>query len=100
MDEKAIAQKLISLAQLDIDTSHAYLQAIEQIDIPLVREQLTNFLIDHERHILDLAPLIIQMDGEPPQYKKDLKGYVIEGMTALRSLTGTAGALKAMRMNE
>jgi demethoxyubiquinone hydroxylase (CLK1/Coq7/Cat5 family) len=29
-----------------------------------------------------------------------LKGYLIEGFTALRSMTGTEGALKAMRTNE
>lgn len=29
-----------------------------------------------------------------------MKGVLLEGMTALRSATGTEGALKAMEMNE
>jgi rubrerythrin len=100
MEEQTIAKRLIALAQLDIDAVHAYTQAIEEIDLPKVRDELEGFCADHLRHIDELSALIISMDAEPPQYKKDFKGYLIEGMTALRSATGTAGALKAMRMNE
>ena len=36
----------------------------------------------------------------PDSSGRDLKGVLIEGLTALRSVTGTLGALKAMRTNE
>ena len=91
---------LKALMQLDIDAVHAYTQAIESIQHDGVRERLTAFRTDHERHITDLSDCIIRLGGQPPQRKRDFKGFLIEGFTAMRSLTGTEGALKAMRSNE
>ena len=100
METNKISESLISLAQLDIDAVHAYEQAIEKIGVDHVREQLIQFRNDHQRHVTELSPLISRLGGQPPEFKKDFKGYLIEGMTALRSVTGTEGALKAMKTNE
>lgn len=100
MSNKEIAQKLGSLVQLDIDASHAYGQAIEKIDVPSIRTQIGEFRKDHERHITDLSSLIRDLGEKPPEYSRDFKGFLIQGMTALRSVTGIEGALKAMRTNE
>jgi hypothetical protein len=35
-----------------------------------------------------------------PEFSRDLKGLLLQGFTRLRSVTGTAGALRAMRGNE
>jgi hypothetical protein len=40
------------------------------------------------------------LGGEPVELGRDLKGVLLEGLTALRSVTGTLGALRAMKMNE
>jgi rubrerythrin len=100
MDEQTIAKRLIDLAQLDIDAVHAYTRAIDQIDLPEVRDQLVAFCADHIRHVDDLSTLIISMDAEPPEYQQDFKGDVIERATALGDAIGTVDALNAMRKNE
>jgi uncharacterized protein (TIGR02284 family) len=91
---------LISLAQLDIDDSHAYRQAIEHVKEEPIRSRLNEFRADHERHIQTLSQMIRKYGGEPPEYSLDFKGYFLTGYTALRGITGTEGALKAMHTNE
>jgi uncharacterized protein (TIGR02284 family) len=100
VDDQKLVKNLGSLAQLDIDAVFAYSQAIDGIDVPSVREQLVSFRSDHERHISDLSAIIRRHGGEPPEHARDFKGFLIEGFTAIRSMTGTEGALKAMQSNE
>jgi hypothetical protein len=40
------------------------------------------------------------MGGTPPDPSPDFKGFLIQGFTAIRSATGTEGALRAMELNE
>ena len=93
-------KRLKKLCQLDIDAARAYQQAIEKIDFAEIREQLIAFRADHERHIANLSEAVQRLGGEAPKRSPDVKGYLLEGFTALRSITGTEGALKAMRSNE
>lgn len=99
-DNKVLCDHLISLVQLDIDAVHAYSHAIDRIDIQEIKTELTRFRGDHEQHVRDLSPIIQRLGGEAPEFKPDFKGYFIQGMTALRSITGNEGALKAMKTNE
>jgi len=91
-----LATTLSKLIQLDIDAVYAYEQAIEHIDIPRVQSHLRTFQRDHERHILELSDFVLGLGEAPPERARDFKGFLIEGFTALRSLAGTEGALKAM----
>lgn len=100
MTNQEIADKLSSLVQLDIDAAHAYGQAIEKADAPEVREHLMRFRDDHNNHVHELSRIIREIGGMPPDYSWDFKGFLIEGFTALRSITGTDRALKAMKTNE
>jgi rubrerythrin len=100
MDNKEMADNLGSLYKLDIDASRAYGQAIEEIEHADIRMKLSEFRNDHERHIDELAAAIRELGEVPPERSPDFKGYLIEGFTALRSKTGTEGALKAMQGNE
>lgn len=101
-DTTAFVDELNDLIQLDFDAVQAYQQAIDRIerDDAEVRADLERFRADHERHITDLGAAIRALGHEPKEVGRDLKGVLLEGMTALRSATGTLGALKAMRMNE
>jgi uncharacterized protein (TIGR02284 family) len=99
MDSSTI-KKLNSLIQLDIDASQAYGKAIEHVDVPDIAAKLRMFRGDHERHIDELSNLVAGYGGKPPERKADIKGVLIEGFTALRSIGGTDGALKAMETNE
>lgn len=97
---KDVAQHLNELIQLDFDASRTYEQALEQVDDALVREDLEQFRADHERHIVELTRVVEELGGEAEEVGRDVKGVLLESMTKLRSMTGTLGALKAMRVNE
>ena len=100
MDNKEIAKRLSSLAQLDIDAVHAYKEAIERVEDPQVRENLVRYREDHERHVSELSAEISRLGETPPEFSVDFKGFFIQGFTSLRSMTGTEGALNAMHTNE
>lgn len=88
------------MIQLDVDAVHAYDQAIEKIDDLEIRNQIASFRDDHQRHVDELSDYLRRNSLEVPERTRDLKGLLIEGFTALRSVTGTEGALKAMKSNE
>ncbi len=100
MDNREICKKLSSLVQLDIDAIHAYKEAIEKAEDPEVREHLSLYRDDHERHVTDLSAEIRKLGETPPEFSPDFKGFLIQGFTSLRSATGTDGALNAMHTNE
>lgn len=100
VDAAEAAKKLNTLVQLDIDATFAYTQAIDEIDVPAIRDQLLKFREDHNRHIQELSGAVREMGQKPPEYSRDFKGFLIEGMTRLQSAMGTNAALKAMETNE
>lgn len=100
MEKRDIIKTLESLAQLDMDAWHAYGQAIEKSEDIGVRHKLEKFRADHERHISELSEAIRKLGVEPPNFSRDFKGFLIEGWTVLRSVTGVQGVLAAMQTNE
>lgn len=97
MNEEACS-KLNDLIHLDIDAIHAYRQAIDACTVAEVRDNLTAFMGDHERHVAELQGAVRALGGVPAE-GKDLKGFFIEGFTAIASM-GDQSALMAMRANE
>lgn len=100
MDKQAVAKQLKKLMQLDIDAVRAYEQALDHIKIAALHTAISQFRDDHQRHITELSAAIRELGEEPPTISPDLKGLLIEVFTTLRSVTGTEGALKAMKSNE
>lgn len=100
MDDSAVASVLESLAQVDADAWFAYGRALDAIDEPKIRRRLRVFRSDHRRHVEELGREIRRLGGTPPDLARDAMGVAIEGYTALRGATGTAGALHAMKTNE
>lgn len=100
MTNEDMIANLNSLIQLDMDAVQAYEQALDHIDMMMIRIQISDFRDDHQAHIRNLSALVHALGGNPTEYSRDLKGFLIEGFTALRSVTGTEGALKAMQSNE
>lgn len=100
MDTQSVVKLLSDLAQLDIDAIEAYDQALKNIDEPIIHTSISSFRDDHIKHVDDLAEKIIALGATPPNRSKDIKGFIIKGFTAIRSSTGTEGALKAMQTNE
>jgi uncharacterized protein (TIGR02284 family) len=100
MLHEKIVGTLNALIQLDYDAIQAYDRAIAKIETEMIKRDLESFRRDHERHIIDLSDCIRELGGVPEELGRDFKGVLLEGLTALRSVTGTAGALKAMKTNE
>ncbi len=100
MANEEMVKNLNSLLQLEIDAVHAYGEAIKNIDDAVIKGRITDFQGDHQKHITDLSEVVHKLGGTPPGYSLDFKGFFIQGFTAIRSATGTVGALKAMETNE
>jgi rubrerythrin len=100
MDQGELVDKLKSLFHLDVDAVHSYNQAIKNMDVADYRKQLSMFRDDHERHVKEISERIRALGDTPPDYSRDFKGFFLEGFAAIRSSSGTEGALNAMRSAE
>ena len=92
--------KLRELAQLDVDAIGLYEAAVERVDVPLIRDRLSEFRIDHQRHVQDLNAAITRLGGSDLPRSPDLKGTVLRGFTAVTSMIGNHAALLGMMGNE
>jgi hypothetical protein len=97
MNDEAVAT-LNDLIHLDVDAIHAYRQAIDACTVAEIRDQLLAFEGDHRRHVTELEGAVRALGSEPVQ-GQDLKGFIIEGFTAIAS-RGDRSALLVMRGNE
>jgi uncharacterized protein (TIGR02284 family) len=93
-------ERLNGLIQLDVDAAEAYGQAIKHVKYDDIHKKFVEFQGDHANHVRNLTEMVQQLGGQPVKATPDFKGYLIEGFTALRSITGTKGALEAMKSNE
>ena len=100
MDNSDIVKELRSLCQLDIDAIHAYNEGLKHTDITVIKKDVEQFRADHARHVKDLSALIHSFKEKAPEFSPDLKGYMLDVFSKLRSLTGTEGALKSLRGGE
>ncbi|RJQ80915.1 MAG: DUF2383 domain-containing protein [Desulfobacteraceae bacterium] len=100
MNDQELIDALAELLQMSVDTVYSYEQAAPKIEDEIMRSRLEAFRKSHEKHIQELTQAITHMGGRPPEFSKDFKGYIIEGVAALRSLSGTKGALKALQSAE
>ena len=91
---------LEDLMQIDYDAVRAYEQALEHVDDPEARGELEQIKIEHQRHLTELAALVRQLGGHPGEIRRDATGVLLEGMTLVRSVAGTLGALRALRTDE
>ena len=96
--EKQI-EELNELIRFDYDAIGAYHSAIDDISEIAVRQPLTQFRGDHERHVVDLAAIVRRLGGSPVE-SPGLKGIIRKTMTKVAGLGGTELTLKAMRSNE
>lgn len=97
---KETVTQLKELHQLEVDAFYAYKQAIDHIESRHISSKLKEFQTEHEEHIEMLEDLLMVNNEKIPTPKKDVKGFIIEGMTMMRSLLGDKQALMAMKMNE
>lgn len=101
--DKATERKIVKLrglARLDVDAIGTYDAAIAKVGSEEVRLKLSEFRLDHVRHVQDLNALLVKLGGEQVAMAPDPKGVVLKTMTSLGSMLGTEAALVSMMGNE
>jgi uncharacterized protein (TIGR02284 family) len=98
-DMRKVIEVLNNLIALDYDAVNAYEAAITRVQALEIREALSEFQADHERHIHDLSEAV-EMLGGVARSRPDVKGYFIQAFTALGSMMGDRAALMAIRSDE
>lgn len=100
--KKEQIEELNELIEIEADALELYDEAFGHIADPHIREALEAIEADHERHVADLIQLVLDLGGKtpPPPAGRDVKGTVVRAKHALRSATGTRGAVKALRTDE
>lgn len=98
--DRDVVDELAALLRLDVDAGYAYERAIEAVDDAEVRSALVAFRQDHALHVEALTAALRRLGAIPPPRVSDASGAIIEALTAVRGITGTIGALRAMRSNE
>ena len=92
-------EELNELIRFDFDAIGAYNSAIADIKERQIRDPLTQFRGDHERHVQNLSMIVARLGGKPVD-APGFKGVVRKTMTKVAGLGGTELTLKAMRSNE
>ena len=92
-------EELNELIRFDFDAIGAYNSAIADIKETQIRDPLTQFRGDHERHVQNLSMIVARLGGKPVD-APGFKGVVRKTMTKVAGLGGTELTLKAMRSNE
>lgn len=91
---------LTELIQLEFDAVHVYDTAIGGVDDERIRDRLRTFQQTHHDHVKNLSQELRQQGETPPVPSQDFKGMIFEKLAAIRSITGTEGALKALATAE
>lgn len=97
--QKDLAKLLNALIELDYDAIEAYRVAIDKLDDASDKAQLGSFMADHERHVIELRPLVESL-GERAADRADVKAVLTKGKVALGALLGDKAILLAMKTNE
>ena len=83
-DLNKMIDRLNNLIALDYDAARAYEAAIQRVEARHLIERLRSFQVDHERHIQELGGVVKGLGGKP-RAGPDLKGFLIQGFTAVTS---------------
>jgi uncharacterized protein (TIGR02284 family) len=97
--QKDLAKLLNALIELDLDAIEAYRVAVEKLENATDKAQLGSFMADHERHVIELRPLVESL-GEKAADRADVKAVLTKGKVAIGGLFGDRAVLLAMKTNE
>jgi rubrerythrin len=100
METDALLHKLEDLAQLDTDAVQVYGDVLSHVTDEDVRTQFQTFQGEHRHHASALSDTIVRLGGQKPDLQVDLMGRMADWVSTLRSMSGTQGALHAMKTAE
>jgi rubrerythrin len=99
MEKKLQVQELIDLCGLDIDAARCYRTAVSNIEVYEIRETVSGFLSQHNRHVSELSTLIRRMDGIPP-IDMPSGSFISDKLHMIAGTERTAETIRDMRDNE
>lgn len=99
-NNKDLLDDISSLIKVDINALAAYKQAIDNIEDNEILNNLKSFADDHSDHIKNLSKWLNDNGGKAPELKKNMKGLIMEGFTAIAAKIGLKPTFKAMQQNE
>lgn len=97
--EADTVKMLEHLMSLDYDAIDAYQAAIERLEDDDYVAVMMRFKADHERHLIELRPIVTRLGGTPPDGPGP-KSFLASGKVKLANLLGDEAILRAMRTNE
>lgn len=97
--QKDLGPMLNSLIELEYDAVAAYEVAIDKLQTLAYKEQLREFMGDHQRHIIDLKPHAAHL-GIDVANGPDIKQLLTSGKVLAAQIAGDRGILYAVRSNE
>jgi uncharacterized protein (TIGR02284 family) len=97
--DKDIVSTLNDLAALDFDAIEAYEAAIKRLGDQRDKDQLRQFMGDHQRHTVELGSFVSKYGAQPVD-KADIKMVLTKGKVVLAGLVGDKAILAAMKSNE
>lgn len=97
--EKEVVAQLNDLIALDYDAIEAYEAALTRLSDQPSKQQLRQFLGDHQRHTVELAGFVAKY-GFTPVTQADYKQILTKGKVVLAGLVGDKAILAAMKSNE
>ncbi|MCD6038634.1 MAG: hypothetical protein K0S27_34 [Gammaproteobacteria bacterium] len=90
---------LQELLELDYDAIEAYEAAINRIEDSNFKSKLSDFKIDHQRHVTEISALLRSRNADVPR-GPDIKQWLTKGKVALGGMIGDNAILTAMLTNE
>lgn len=97
--QKDLGAMLNSLIELEYDAVAAYEVAVEKLQTLAYKEQMREFMSDHQRHIIALKPHAAHL-GINVASGPDIKQIVTTGKVLAAQLAGDKAVLYALRSNE
>lgn len=92
--------ELSRLVQLEADEASAYDAAVAMVPAGPLRDELSLFRLEHQRHLLALHDLFLKLRHSPPEVEPDVHGVVIGALTPPRPPSSATELLTALRGNE
>lgn len=97
--EETLASLLRHLIEREYDAIEAYVIAVEHLDDPSGRRQISAFLAVHQRHAQELSQQLRALGVEPPD-GPDIKQLLTKGRVFFGALLGDRAIFAAMKSNE
>jgi rubrerythrin len=83
MDRTELIERLSFFMRLERDAVRAYERALNGTEAAGVRDNLRQFMREHERHVSDLREAIRQEGNEAPELAEDVQGIFLEALASV-----------------